>query len=170
MPKNKRGNTDLNFLIGINKPAGMTSHDVVNKIRNITGEGRVGHMGTLDPFATGVLLIGVGSAARLNSYLENHDKTNIATSDFGKNTNTYDSEGEVTQTFDTDDRIYDKDFANEYLAKIVGKQMQVPPAYSAIKMDGKAAYKSARKGNSPKLEPREIEIFSAKLMSIHDNS
>ena len=162
----KRGQTNLNFLIGINKPSGMTSHDVVNKIRNICGEGRVGHMGTLDPMACGVMLIGIGSAARLNNYLECQDKSYTAKIRFGISTNTYDSEGEILQENNVPSKFLNKEFAKDYLDGIVGVSSQKPPAFSAIKKNGKPAYKAARSGNDIELEPREIEIYKADLIDI----
>lgn len=166
----KRGNTDLNFLIAINKPTGMTSHDVVNRIRTITGEGRVGHMGTLDPCAEGVMLIGIGSAARLNNYLELSDKTYIVKITLGKSTNTFDLEGEVTQVFDVDLKFLTEDFAHNFLDDFVGVHSQKPPAFSAIKVEGKPAYKNAREGKDVELPERQIEVYSAKLINIEQNS
>ena len=166
----KRGQTNLNFLIGINKPSGMTSHDVVNCIRKITGEGRVGHMGTLDPLASGVMLIGVGSAARLNNYLEGFDKTYRVEIEFGAATNTYDAEGEIVEKNDVPACISDDSFASEYISKLVGKHMQTPPPFSAIKIDGKPAYKSARKDEKVDIPTREIEIYSSKLLECSLNS
>lgn len=166
----KRGQTDLNFLIGINKPCGMTSHDVVNKIRKITGEGRVGHMGTLDPMATGVLLVGIGSAARLNNYLEGQDKTYIATIKFGQATNTYDTQGQVTQSFTVPEKINDQKFAIDYLKKLEGVHQQTPPPFSAIKINGQPAYKAARSGLEVNIDSREIEIYKAELVSVMSDS
>lgn len=165
----KRGQTNLNFLISINKPIGLTSHDIVNRIRKITGEGRVGHMGTLDPMASGVMLIGVGSAARLNNYLENCDKTYVAQITFGKSTNTYDAEGEVVKRADVPKNISDENFVKQYVNNLVGVHKQVPPAFSAIKIDGKPAYKAARKGDALQLPKREIEIYSANLISANED-
>ena len=166
----KRGTTDYNFLIAIDKPTGMTSHDVVNRIRTITGEGRVGHMGTLDPLASGVMLIGVGSAARLNNYLELSDKTYIAKITLGKSTNTFDAEGEATQTSDVEQKFLTEDFAQKFLDDFVGVHSQKPPAFSAIKVDGKPAYKNAREGKDVDLPERQIEVYRAKLIDIEENS
>lgn len=166
----KRGQTDLNFLIAINKPTGMTSHDVINKIRTITGEGRVGHMGTLDPCAVGAMLIGIGSAARLNNYLELVDKTYVVKITLGKTTNTYDLEGEVTQTSEVNSEFLQEDFVKKFLDKYVGVHTQKPPAFSAIKVDGKPAYKSAREGKNVDLPERQIEVYSAKLLGVEGNS
>lgn len=166
----KRGQTELNFLLAVNKASGITSHDVVNKLREIFGEGRIGHMGTLDPLATGVLLIGVGSATRLNTYLDKLDKSYIVSAKFGKTTDTYDAEGEVLSTSEVPEKITEESFAKDYLASLVGEQLQTPPAYSAIKVDGKAAYKNARKGEEVEIEPRDIEIYSTELLDIKDNT
>lgn len=166
----KRGQTDLNFLVAINKSTGMSSHDVINKIRTITGEGRVGHMGTLDPCASGVMLIGVGSAARLNNYLEESDKTYLVTAEFGKSTDTYDSEGSVTEQSEVDAKFMTEDFASNYLSELVGIHKQKPPAYSAIKVDGKPSYKTARKGEEVDLPEREIEIYVTELCEVSKNT
>lgn len=162
--------SDLSFLIGINKPTGMTSHDVVNACRKILGIKRIGHMGTLDPLASGVMLIGVGSAARLNNYLEAADKTYKVTAEFGKATDTYDAEGLATSQCEVAPNLMTKEFATEYLSKLVGKHIQKPPAYSAIKVDGKPAYKSARKGDEVNLPEREIEIYETSLCEVSQNS
>lgn len=161
--------SDLSFLIGVNKPSGMTSHDVVNACRKIFSIKRIGHMGTLDPYAKGVLLIGVGSAARLNNYLECADKTYKVTAEFGSSTNTYDIEGEVTESHEVTQNIVTEEFAAEYLSKLVGKHMQKPPAYSAIKIDGKPAYKSARKGDEVDLPQREICVYATELVCVGKN-
>lgn len=162
----KRGQSNLNFLIAVNKPVGITSHDVVNRCRKIFNEGRIGHMGTLDPLASGVMLVGVGSAARLNHYLEHADKTYVVTAKFGKTTNTYDAEGEVTSQSDISKQISNKSSVIEYLENLVGTHTQTPPVYSAIKIDGKPAYKSARSGDEVELPTREIEIYSTKLIEV----
>lgn len=159
-----------NFLIGINKPSGITSHDVVNTCRKILGEKRIGHMGTLDPLATGVMLIGVGSAARLNQYLEAADKTYIVTAQFGKVTSTYDSEGEELRTGIVPPKIMEEKFVKQYLADWVGTYMQVPPPYSAIKINGKPSYKAARMGEEVDLPAREVEIFSTELRELGTSS
>ncbi len=127
-------------------------------------------MGTLDPLASGVMLIGVGSAARLNNYLELSDKTYKVTAEFGVSTNTFDAEGEPTERSEVPSQIMTEKFASEYLSKLIGKHMQKPPAYSAIKVNGKPAYKSARKGDEVNLQKREIEIFDTELREMSKNS
>lgn len=162
----KRGQSNLNFLIAVNKSAGISSHDCVAACRKIFNEGRIGHMGTLDPLATGVMLIGVGSAARLNNYLEHADKTYIVTAKFGKTTNTYDAEGQVTATVDVPKQISNKSFVLEYLQNLIGEHQQIPPAFSAIKIDGKPAYKSARDGKDVQLKSRDIEVYATRLIEL----
>lgn len=165
----KRGQSNLNFLLPINKPKGMTSHDVVSKLRYIFNEKRIGHMGTLDPLATGLLLIGVGSATRLNQFLEDLDKKYIVEINFGRSTTTYDAEGEICDVFEVPSKISDIEFAREYITNIIGPQMQKPPIYSAIKKNGKVAYKEARKGKDIKLPLRDIEIYNAKLLDCNED-
>ena len=123
-------------------------------------------MGTLDPLASGVMLIGVCSAARLNNYLEATDKTYRVTAEFGKATDTFDAEGRATAHCEVAPNLMTKEFASEYLFKLIGKHMQKPPAYSAIKVDGKPAYKSARKGDKLDLPEREIEIYETSLCEV----
>ena len=142
----KRGQSGLSLIIGIDKPQGMSSHDAVNRIRRMFGERRVGHMGTLDPLATGVLAVCVGPASRLDAYLTNHDKTYEARIAFGAQTDTDDAAGEVIRQAAVASELSDATFAQEYLASIVGPRMQMPPAYSAIKKDGVKAYEAARRG------------------------
>ena len=162
----KRGSTDYSLVLAVNKPLGMSSHDVVNRVRSIFGERRVGHMGTLDPLASGVLPVCVGPATRLDAYFVNHDKTYRVRVEFGTETNTADSEGEVIDRGAPTESLFDASFAEAYVAGLVGKHEQVPPAYSAIKVNGKVAYKEARKGNEIEFAAREIEIYSAKLIGI----
>ena len=161
----KRGTTGLSALIAVDKPEGMTSHDVVNRVRRITGEGRVGHAGTLDPAATGVMVVGIGPATRLLPYLTGHDKSYVAHIVFGAATNADDAEGEVICTAPVPEELEDPFFAIGFVDGLVGKLSQVPPAYSAIKRDGVRAYAAARKGEDVELEPREVEIKEAQLLS-----
>lgn len=159
----KRGASNHNFLISVDKPSGVTSHDVVNQLRREYGEGRIGHMGTLDPLASGMLIVGVGSAARLNRFIEGHDKTYVVTASFGRATNTYDADGEITEECEVSSS-FDPDFS-----MLLGAQTQVPPAFSAVKINGQPAYKSARKGKNVELPSRNIEVYSSKLVARHGN-
>lgn len=162
----KRGESGLSGILAIDKPAGMTSHDVVNRVRRAAGERRVGHAGTLDPAATGLLVVCVGPAARLTTYLTGHDKSYRATIVFGASTATDDAEGEVVQTADVPVELNDPAFAREALAGLVGEHDQVPPAFSAVKRDGKRAYEVARKGGQVELEARRVRIDDARLLGV----
>ena len=162
----KRGASGLSLVVGIDKPSGMTSHDVVNACRRIFGERRVGHTGTLDPLATGVLPICVGPATRLDQYLVGHDKTYQARIAFGASTDTCDALGTIVQRAQVPPTVKDERVARSCLANMVGFQMQIPPAYSAIKVQGKKAYDEARAGREVELEAREVTIYEAELLGI----
>ena len=162
----KRGTTDYSLVIGINKPCGMTSHDVVNRVRTIFKERRVGHTGTLDPLAEGVLPLCIGPATRLDRYLVGHDKRYLVGVTFGFETNTYDIEGEVSNTSDVPVELRDEDYARERVREIIGPCLQTPPAFSAVKIDGKPAYKRARAGEEVELQPREIDVYDAELLLV----
>lgn len=162
----KRGESGLSLIVGVDKPEGMTSHDVVNRVRRCFGEKRVGHAGTLDPLASGVLPILIGPATRLSDHIMGHDKTYAATISFGVGTSTDDAEGEIIRQAGIPGKLTDEAFARSYLDTIIGKQNQLPPSYSAIKVNGKKAYSEARKGNVINLEARPVEIYEADLVSI----
>lgn len=146
-----------NGIINIDKPQGITSHDVVDIIRKIFPNTKVGHTGTLDPLATGVLPICIGQATKLTSELISYDKKYFVKMVLGIETDTYDIDGKIVFA-----NVLDKDeiYIKERIKRFIGKQMQIPPKYSAIKIDGKRAYEYARSGKDIKLQPREIEIFS----------
>jgi tRNA pseudouridine55 synthase len=141
----------------VDKPAGLTSHDVVARIRRLAGTRRVGHAGTLDPMATGVLLVGVEKATRLLGYLALTEKQYAATIRLGQATSTDDAEGQVTCTASA------ADVSAETLAKAVasltGDIMQVPSAVSAIKVGGQRSYRLARAGAAPGLKPRAVTVY-----------
>ena len=166
----KRGESGLSLVVAVNKPSGMTSHDVVNRCRRIFGERRVGHTGTLDPLATGVLPVCIGPATRLANYLTAHDKRYRTTIGFGFETTTDDIEGAPTVTGSVPADLLDGRFADAYITGLVGKHMQVPPQYSAIKKDGKKAYELARAGAEVELQPRPIEVFESALVERHEES
>lgn len=144
------------------KPKGMTSHDVVDKIRQITNIKKVGHAGTLDPLAQGVLVIGVGREAtkRLNEVVKK-EKEYLATIQLGATSTTDDKEGKIIKTQKIKKT---KKQINKVLKKFVGHIEQIPPAFSAIKIKGRPAYKIARKGSTPKLKPRKVEIKKIELI------
>lgn len=162
----KRGSTDYCLVVGVNKPKGISSHDVVNRVRRIFGERRVGHTGTLDPLASGVLPVCVGPATRLDPFLTGHDKTYRVRIAFGISTTTDDAEGEVLHTGEVFKELESKSFAELVVASQVGVRKQLPPAYSAVKVNGQKAYEAARKGTIIDLTPREIEVFEARLIEV----
>lgn len=162
----KRGTSGISRIIAIDKPVGKSSHDMVNDVRRIYDERRVGHTGTLDPLASGVLTICVGPAARLDAYLVDHDKSYVMDIVFGYSTTTDDAEGELLETAKPDQKLFDSSFAEETVRGLVGKSIQVPPAYSAIKVSGTKAYEAARKGQDIVLEARPFEIYEARLEAL----
>ena len=165
----KRGSSGLSLLVGVNKPEGMSSHDVVNRCRRIFGERRCGHTGTLDPFATGALPICVGPATRLDQFMTAHDKRYRVRIGFGFETTTDDKMGEPTESAAVPAYLLDEEFARERTAMLVRKHLQVPPQYSAIKVAGKKAYEVARKGGEVQLEPREIEVYQAEFLGMMED-
>jgi tRNA pseudouridine55 synthase len=162
----KRGSTNLSFVVGIDKPVGLTSHDVVNRCRRIFGEKRIGHTGTLDPMASGAMAVCVGPATKLSNYLTFHDKAYLARIVFGAATDTDDAEGAVVRTAEVPQGLSEYEHAQSVLAGLLGKQNQLPPAYSAIKVGGVKSYEAARKGAVIDLRPREIEVMKADLAFI----
>lgn len=146
----------------VDKPIGLTSHDVVQIIRRGTGIRRAGHTGTLDPRASGVLVVLIGPAVRLSEYVSASDKRYQATIQLGSSTDTYDSEGTVTMATPVEN-ISEEQF-NEILQSYVGEIQQVPPPYSAVKVKGKKAYEMARKGKPVDLEPRIINVFNLEIL------
>lgn len=167
----KRGASGLSGVLLVDKPSGMTSHDVVARVRRATGERRVGHAGTLDPMATGLLVVLVGPATRLAPYMTAAEKTYLASVAFGAETDTDDAEGAVTRTADVPAQLADPEFAAETVAALVGVHEQVPPVFSAIKKDGRTAHEMARKGEAPVMDARTIEVVRARLAGVrHDEA
>lgn len=164
----KRGSSGLSLLLAINKPKGLTSHDVVNRCRRIFNEKRVGHTGTLDPLASGVLCVAVGPATRLDAYLSGHDKTYVMDVAFGCATATDDAEGVVSAAGEIPPEVYEEEYAHTVVASLKGAGKQLPPVYSAVKVDGQKSYAAARKGNVIDLKPRDFEVFEASLDSIFE--
>lgn len=155
----------LNGILVVNKETGYTSHDVVAKVKKILGE-KVGHTGTLDPNATGVLPLLIGKGTGLAKYLLNHDKTYIATLKLGEKTDTADGEGMIIERQDVKEVSIEK--VEKVLQNFLGKQEQLPPMYSAIKVNGKKLYEYARKGEKIDIKPRQIEIYNIKLVEINN--
>lgn len=157
----------MDGIIVINKEKNCTSHDVVYKVKKIFGE-KVGHTGTLDPNATGVLPILIGKGTLLSKYLINHDKKYIATIQLGIKTETADVEGNVIEEKEVDITKLNEQNINQFFESLLGKQMQKPPIYSAIKINGKKLYEYARSGKSVDIPEREIEIYDLKLLNINE--
>lgn len=153
----------MNGIVIIDKPAGKTSHDVVNEVKKILGVKKAGHTGTLDPMATGVLPVCLNEATKLAKFLTGEDKEYLATMLLGVKTDTLDTEGKIISQSDkpvTEERI------RAVMAQMVGKVKQVPPAYSAVKYCGKPLYKWARRGIFLETEAREVEIHSIVIEDI----
>ena len=155
----------MDGIILINKQKGHTSHDAVNKVKHILNE-KVGHTGTLDPNATGLLPVLVGKGTKLSQYLINHDKEYEVELKLGIKTNTADSEGKILEEKEVQESILEKENIQNILQSFIGKQKQVPPIYSAIKVNGKKLYEYARKNIDIELKPREIEIYKITLLDI----
>lgn len=151
-------------LLLVDKPAGMTSHDVVARVRRLAGTRRVGHAGTLDPMATGLLVVGVEKATRLLGYLAGHDKDYTGTLVLGRSTSTDDAEGELVASADAS-RISDEAIAAAMRA-LVGDILQVPPAVSAIKVDGVRSYARVRRGEQVDLPARPVHVASFDVLAV----
>lgn len=157
----------MDEIIIIDKPKGYTSHDVVNVVKKTLNTSKVGHTGTLDPNATGVLPVLVGKATKISKYLIEHDKTYIAELALGEKSSTGDIEGEIIERKEVPN-ITEEQIKN-VLQKFLGKQMQTPPIYSSIKINGKKAYEYARSGQTIEIPAREIEIMEISLLNFEDN-
>ena len=150
--------------LNIYKPEGMTSHDVVARLRRVTKIKQIGHTGTLDPFATGVLPVCIGKATRLIEYLED-DKEYIATVQFGAETDTYDCDGQIVKTYK---KTAKEDEILSVLKIFKGEIEQYPPIYSAIKVKGKKLYDYARQGQNVEINPRKVVISRIELLDFDE--
>ncbi|HIP86983.1 MAG TPA: tRNA pseudouridine(55) synthase TruB [Anaerolineales bacterium] len=150
----------MDGILNLDKPKGITSHDVVERVRAVAGQRRVGHAGTLDPMATGVLLVCLGRATRLAEYLMASPKTYRARIRLGITTDTYDAEGQVTEERPVEATRSDVEAA---LGRFRGRILQVPPMFSAIKRKGQPLYRLARQGITVEREPRPVEIYELRL-------
>jgi tRNA pseudouridine55 synthase len=156
----------MDGVLNINKPSGVTSHDVVESVRKILHEKRIGHTGTLDPLATGVLVLCAGRATRIAQYLEAGEKEYKAIMRLGVTTDTLDAEGLILET-----RSYappDQQKIVDVLQAFIGPIMQRPPAFSAVKVAGVPSYKLAREGKAELLKPRSVTIYSIELTAFED--
>ena len=157
----------MDGIIIINKGKNYTSNDVVSIVKKIT-KSKVGHTGTLDPNATGVLPLLIGNATKVSKYLINHDKEYEVVLQLGIRTETADVEGKVIEQKEVTAEMLNKDNIEEKLQQFIGKQEQIPPIYSAIKVNGKKLYEYSRKGQEVELKPRQIEIYSIQLVGINE--
>lgn len=154
----------MDGILIVDKLKGMTSFDVVRDIRKKYNTKKVGHIGTLDPLATGVLTILIGKATKLSDFLMEHEKEYIATLSLGKSTDTGDSEGNIIEEKEVNSSIYEN--IEKIFQAFVGKSMQTPPMYSAIKIHGKKLYELAREGKTVERQAREIFIKDIKILNI----
>lgn len=154
----------MDGIIIINKPKKHTSHDIVNIVRKNFNTKKVGHTGTLDPNATGVLPLLVGDATKISKYLINHDKEYEVVLKLGVKTDTADAEGNIIKQEQVN--LTNKNLIINIVKSFEGKQEQVPPMYSAIKVNGKKMYEYARKGEKIDLKPRHIEIYNMQVINI----
>lgn len=155
----------MNGLIVVNKHQGVTSHDIVNDIRHIFGTKQVGHLGTLDPLATGVLVCCVGDATKLVQFLESVDKEYVCEAIVGMGSDTYDSTGNIIERVEVDSERLNVEMIDKCLSSFLGKSKQLPPKYSAIKVGGKKLYEYARRGKEVVIPERDIEIFKIERVS-----
>ena len=156
----------MDGIIIINKPKNCTSHDIVRKAKKAFNE-KVGHTGTLDPNATGVLPLLVGKGTQIAKYIINHDKIYEATLQLGEKTDTADVEGVIIENKYIPEESLQTEIVNKVLQSFIGKQEQIPPIYSAIKVNGKKLYDYARKGEEVEIQPRQIEIYNMELIEIN---
>lgn len=167
-------------ILVVDKPAGPTSHDIVAKLRRALGTRAIGHAGTLDPAATGVLVVAIGEATKLSPYLTAHDKTYLAAVSFGQATTTLDAEGEVTDeaplpaAFATElESVARGEYVDGALARALdverARTQQIPPAFSAIKQQGRPAHERARRGETVELAPREVAARSIEIIGVEEN-
>ena len=155
----------MDGIIIINKPKNCTSHDIVRNAKKIFNE-KVGHTGTLDPNATGLLPLLVGKGTQIAKYIINHDKIYEAVLQLGEKRDTADVEGKILETEEVLEESLYPENVKKVLKSLIGKQEQVPPIYSAIKVNGKKLYEYARKGENVEIQPRLIEIYDMELIKI----
>lgn len=153
-------------IIAINKPKDWTSFDVVNKIKYMVKPNKVGHLGTLDPMATGVLLVTIGKATRLFDIMQEKQKTYLATFEFGYETDSLDGTGKVVKS---SKNIPTKQEIENILYKFIGELNQIPPLYSAKSVNGVRAYELARRGETFELKPKKVVVYDIKLVKFENN-
>ena len=154
----------MDGVLVLDKPAGISSHGAVQKLRRLTGIKRIGHLGTLDPLGTGVLPMIVGRATRLAQFFSHHERTYEAVIRFGFSTDSYDADGEATS--EPQDVTLSEARLKDLLPQFTGKLMQTPPPISAKKIDGVPAYKLTRKNKPVRLEPAAVHVFEFELLGV----
>ena len=158
----------MDGILVVKKEKNYTSHDIVAIVKKIT-KTKVGHTGTLDPMATGVLPLLLGEGTKLSKYLIEHDKIYIATIKLGQKTDTQDAEGKVIEEKEVNTALLNKENVKTILNNLKGRQVQTPPIYSAIKVNGKKLYEYARKNQEVEIPKREIEIYEMELIGINES-
>jgi tRNA pseudouridine55 synthase len=156
----------MNGVLIINKPAGITSHDVVARVRRLFSMRQVGHCGTLDPFATGLLLVTLGKATKISRFLEAENKTYRATLRLGQSTDSLDCDGTIVETLPIP--LLTAASITKTMQSFLGEQEQIPPMYSAVKIGGKKLYELARKGETIEREARRIQVEDMTLLSYQE--
>lgn len=165
--RRKKRSSGLNLLIAVNKPYGKVTRAVDNYVANALGDDGVGHIGTLDPAVTGVVVLAVGQAKKLISSIEDgRQKSYSAAIAFGFETNTDDADGTAIRSAAVPERLYEREYAAGIISSLVGEQRQRPPRYSAIKVNGVRAYDLARAGEDFELPERDVHIYDATLTGI----
>lgn len=162
----RRAPSGVNALAGIDKPVGITSHDAVARVRRAFGERRVGHAGTLDPLASGVMVVGVGQATRLLAFAAAEDKRYLARLSFGRETETDDVEGATRRSAPAPASALDEEWAAAQMGVLLAMTEQLPPAYSAVQVGGVRAYAAARRGEGLELRARPVTVREAQLVAV----
>ncbi|MCL2525632.1 MAG: tRNA pseudouridine(55) synthase TruB [Coriobacteriia bacterium] len=168
--RSRRGATALSGVLLLDKPTGWTSHDLVGKLRTLTGERRIGHAGTLDPDASGLMIMLIGPATKLSADFTSEHKSYRARIQFGSSTTTDDAQGDLLETSPIPEKVLDPVYAQELLDSFLGESDQIPPDFSALKQGGKIAHREARKGTPLNIPARPIVVTSATLISIEEVS
>ncbi|MGQ0767203.1 MAG: tRNA pseudouridine(55) synthase TruB, partial [Gemmatimonadota bacterium] len=156
----------IDGLVLIDKPTGPSSHDIVRRLQRIVGAERAGHTGTLDPMASGLLVILLGTGTRLARFVPDHPKTYLATITFGTETDTDDATGSVVR----EDPLPAPMDVEAATARLTGPLQQVPPAYSARKVQGRRAYSLARRGTDPQLAPTTVQVHGWEVLSVSEST
>jgi tRNA pseudouridine55 synthase len=156
----------MDGILLVNKPIGMTSRDVVNVLMKKFNTRKMGHTGTLDPFASGLMIVTINNGTKISTYMEDLDKQYIAELKLGQSTTTLDLDGDVIETKDVQLPLSKEEIISSF-SKFIGQIKQVPPMFSAIKIDGEELYKKARRGEVVNRKERDVTIHNIKLLSLH---